>query len=191
MRLPRTRTHRTMSGGWHFLFKWPADRAPRNSASKIAPGVDTRGAGGYIVMPPSSGYSIEDEAMPADAPRWLLDLIDPPAPPKPSSYVPPSGINAHEKYAAAAMDGECSAVANAPEGTRNDRLNVAAVKLGSLVAVGALSRGPVEAELMRAAMHAGLDRLEAEKTIASGMGYGLTQANRQRQRANQPWPSTR
>lgn len=174
-RLPRTRTHRTMSGGWHLLFAWPADRHPRNSASKIAPGVDTRGAGGYVVMPPSQGYAIEDHAMPAPAPAWLLDLIDPPAPPRAAvTYTPPSA-RIPDRYADAALDGECNAVASTAEGGRNDRLNIAAVKLGSLVAAGALSRSTVEAELLRAALHAGLDRVEAEKTIASGLGFGLTQ----------------
>ena len=173
-RLPRTRTHRTMSGGWHLLFAWPQDRQPRNSASKIAAGVDTRGAGGYVVMPPSDGYAIEDDAMPAEAPAWLLDLIDPPAPPPAAreAYQPPS----HERsarYAEKALDEECRALAGMAEGSRNDALNIAAVKLGSLVAAGALSESTVRAELRRAALHAGLDPRETDLTIQSGLSYGL------------------
>jgi RecA/RadA recombinase len=179
-RLPRTRTHRTMSGGWHLLFTWPEHRPLRNSASKIAPGVDTRGAGGYVITPPSDGYSIEDDAMPCEAPAWLLDLIDPPdeispKPTKPLEYRAPAANEISSRYAEAALEGECRAVASTAEGGRNDRLNIAAVKLGSIVAAGALDRRTVEYELKRAAMHAGLDSLEAEKTIASGLGYGLTQ----------------
>src|SRR5438094_922514 len=41
----------TPSGGTHFYFG--DDRGLRNSASKIAPGVDIRGDGGYVVAPPS------------------------------------------------------------------------------------------------------------------------------------------
>jgi len=172
-RLPRTRTHRSMSGGWHLFFIWPADRAVRNRASKWAPGVDIRGEGGYAIMPPSSGYTIEDDAMPCPAPAWLLDLIDPPAPPAPprEPYTPPR----HDRltrYAEAALDEECRAVANAAEGTRNDRLNTAAFALGTLVAAGALSEATARDELRRAALHAGLDARETALTIESGMAAG-------------------
>ena len=62
----------------------------------------------------------------------------------------------------------------APEGTRNDRLNVAAVKLGSLIAGGLLSRSTGEAELTRAALAAGSDPAEIAATIRSGIEKGLT-----------------
>ncbi len=45
---------RTGSGGAHLFFK--ASNI-RNSTGKIADGVDTRGAGGYVILPPSPGYS--------------------------------------------------------------------------------------------------------------------------------------
>ena len=51
-KLPKTTFHyRTGSGGWHFWF-W-SKYAASNSASKIAPQVDIRGVGGYVVIPPS------------------------------------------------------------------------------------------------------------------------------------------
>lgn len=175
-KLPPTRTHRTMNGGRHLFFKWPKGRNLRNRASKWAPGVDIRAEGGYAIMPPSPGYEIVDASMPADAPAWLLDLIDPPAP-QPQVAIPytPPSARIPDRYAEAALDGECKAVASAPEGQRNDTLNVAAVKLGSLVAAGALSESTVRAELRRAALHAGLDPRETDLTIASGLAYGLTQ----------------
>lgn len=54
-RLPETRIHQTKSGGRHFLFL----HAPgvRNSASGIAPGIDVRGEGGYVIFPPSAGIA--------------------------------------------------------------------------------------------------------------------------------------
>lgn len=44
----------TMSGGRHLYFRHPGDDF-RNTAKKIGPGVDTRGDGGYVIMPPSIG----------------------------------------------------------------------------------------------------------------------------------------
>ncbi len=44
----------TPSGGRHLLFSVEGcPRAPGNTASKLGPGIDTRGDGGYIVLPPS------------------------------------------------------------------------------------------------------------------------------------------
>lgn len=70
--------------GVHLYFSMPAGVDVRNSASKIAPKVDVRGNGGYVVMPPSphpsgaayawvKGRSPDDVAL-APAPAWLLAL---------------------------------------------------------------------------------------------------------------------
>ena len=54
--MPRETFHyRTGSGGWHFWFQTPYSVS--NSASKIAPQVDVRGYGGYVVIPPSRHVS--------------------------------------------------------------------------------------------------------------------------------------
>jgi hypothetical protein len=51
--LPDTATVETGGGGWHRYFKYPAGLNIRNSAGKLGPGLDIRGAGGYVVAPPS------------------------------------------------------------------------------------------------------------------------------------------
>lgn len=51
--VPDTAFVRTGSGGLHFYFRHPEDYDLRNSASKIAPGLDIRGQGGFIIIPPS------------------------------------------------------------------------------------------------------------------------------------------
>ena len=43
----------TPRGGRHHIFRQPAGKAWRNTTGKIAPKVDTRADGGYIVVPPS------------------------------------------------------------------------------------------------------------------------------------------
>ena len=67
--------------GRHLWFKMP--HVPvRNSAGKIAPGIDVRGSGGYVLAPPSihpSGrpyaWSVDSHNAFASAPEWLLAKI--------------------------------------------------------------------------------------------------------------------
>lgn len=70
--------------GRHYYFRWPAGTdAIRNSASKLAAGLDVRGEGGYVLVPPSvhpSGHvyhwfgSGEDKPIAAAA-TWLIQLL--------------------------------------------------------------------------------------------------------------------
>ena len=53
--LEKTLCHKTQSGGLHYLFEWTdAVRFP----STLAAGVDLKGNGGYVVFPPSGGYTV-------------------------------------------------------------------------------------------------------------------------------------
>ena len=80
--LPTTWESRTGSGGRHLIFAWPEDREIRNSAGHVGPGLDVRGVGGFVVLPPSRHASGEAYAWIhppstrlASAPAWLLDLV--------------------------------------------------------------------------------------------------------------------
>lgn len=55
--LPATMKSVTPSGGFHLFFKYPEGGNVGCSVSKVAPGIDIRGDGGYVVLPPSPGYS--------------------------------------------------------------------------------------------------------------------------------------
>jgi Bifunctional DNA primase/polymerase, N-terminal/Primase C terminal 1 (PriCT-1) len=76
-----TRTHSTGSGGMHLIFAYPEDSDIRNSAGKLGEGLDVRGEGGYIIVPPSRTtrpYEILDALPPADTPPWLLETLTEP-----------------------------------------------------------------------------------------------------------------
>jgi Bifunctional DNA primase/polymerase, N-terminal/YspA, cpYpsA-related SLOG family len=50
--MPPTRCSATGNDGWHLFYRHPGTPVP-NSQSRIAPGIDVRGEGGYAVLPPS------------------------------------------------------------------------------------------------------------------------------------------
>jgi hypothetical protein len=67
--------------GRHLFFKCP-EKPVRNSAGKIATGIDVRATGGYVIAPPSihpSGrrysWSVDSAATFAAALEWLLSII--------------------------------------------------------------------------------------------------------------------
>ena len=50
---PDPPTVRTGGGGLHFFFSYPTGVEIRNSTGKLGPGIDVRGEGGYVLLPPS------------------------------------------------------------------------------------------------------------------------------------------
>jgi replicative DNA helicase len=87
----------TGTGGLHYLFKLPSGVRLKNAVS-IAPGIDIRAKGGYIVAEPSTvngnsygwdDYDVPNEAMPEIplAPDWLISLC-----PKHGDAAPAEGI---------------------------------------------------------------------------------------------------
>jgi hypothetical protein len=72
--------------GWQMFFRWPAVGVIRNSARRLAPGLDVRGEGGYVLVPPSvhpSGVRYEWIVSGAEitpAPAWLLAMVTEPKP---------------------------------------------------------------------------------------------------------------
>jgi hypothetical protein len=78
--LPYTRRGRTPSGGWHYWFVHPT-AGGYSTVEKLGKGLDTRGDGGYVIIPPGHGlnggeYIWENSAAPfAEVPAWVLDGI--------------------------------------------------------------------------------------------------------------------
>jgi hypothetical protein len=174
-RLPRTRRHRTQSGGFHLLFLAPPGRTIRNSASKIAPGIDVRADGGYVVAPPTPGYSVADDAMPAPLPAWLLDLLDPPRP-APTPAAPIRMPGEASRYALAALDNECTAIMQAADGAKHDTVNRAAYSIGGLVAAGEIPEAEARSALESALSgirHRCEDYPAAQRTLAAAFRAGI------------------
>jgi hypothetical protein len=70
----------TGSNGDHFWLHYPEDVEIRNSSNRLGPGLDIRGEGGYVVLPPSlhaSGrrYRLKNTTMTQPAPAWLIEAL--------------------------------------------------------------------------------------------------------------------
>ena len=144
----------TPSGGRHLYFRSPSCPVP-NSASRLAPLVDIRASGGYVVAPGShvgSGhYQARNTAAPVPIPGWLADqLVRQPPPPVPRQ-VRFTGVERGTAYAMTALRDEALLVATAVDGTRHDTLNRAAFSLGQLVGSGLLPESAVVTSLADAA----------------------------------------
>jgi len=78
--LPPTLMCKTANGGKHLYFKNPGKKI-KNSTSKIAPNIDVRGDGGYIVAPASNLYKkkykwINEGTDISEAPEWLITKLE-------------------------------------------------------------------------------------------------------------------
>ncbi len=171
--LPPTVETSTPRGGRHLYWRWGADGPEiRNSAGRIGTGIDVRGEGGSIVMPPSVladgrcyRWVKNGAGTFADAPEWLVKLAHPPPPtPRPEPKPPPADI---ENYVASAAASELRELSAAQDGTRNDALNRAAFNLAQFVKADALPEDWARGQLEAYAVGAGLSVLEARRTIDS------------------------
>jgi hypothetical protein len=187
--LPDTITVETPRGGRHLWFAW-ADGV-RNSESKLAPGIDVRGQGGYVIVPPSrtadgAEYQFVNDNPdgPAQAPQWLLDLILANKLKRKSDHERTTGGNAGgapagnaDNYGRAALERECATVTTTPPGRRNAALNAAAFSLGQLVGGSLLGESEVRDRLYAAALACGVVKDDGAKaaadTISSGLDAGM------------------
>jgi replicative DNA helicase len=80
--LPQTPTVKTGGGGRHIFFAHPGIEI-RNSTSRLAPGIDVRGDGGYVVTAPSihpSGNAYKWIVKPSETPlaplpEWIVEKL--------------------------------------------------------------------------------------------------------------------
>ncbi|MFK0117287.1 bifunctional DNA primase/polymerase [Streptomyces sp. NPDC090994] len=180
--VPRTRTIRTASGGTHLYFTAPAAVRLHNTAGTLAPLVDTRAWGGYVVAAGSligrERYETTGPALLHPLPGWLKALLVPPHPVNRPATEPADGTR-RRPYVDAALARETAAVAAASEGRRNTTLLRAARALGRFVATGDLTRAEVQAALQRAGESAGLAAAECHATLRSALDWSITHNQQQ------------
>ncbi|MFE4423531.1 bifunctional DNA primase/polymerase [Streptomyces sp. NPDC056817] len=158
--IPATVVVLTPSGGRHLWLSGPPDVVVPNSAGRLAPGIDIRGAGGYLVGPGSrTGHGVYATApgtahlAPAPCPRALLRLLLPP--PRTARHPVPPSAGRHG-------EGLVQFVLGAHEGQRNTRLFWAACRAYE-DGIGPALVTP----LVDAALRTGLTEREARAAIAS------------------------
>lgn len=144
--------------GYHLYFSWNADAPVRNSQLKMKrgeqvwpfpdlPGCDVRGAGGYVILPPSrhpSGklYTWQNASEACEAPDDLLAIVrklpvagtlaaGPRAAEAPMSAI--SRGDGDHPYALSALRAECANIRSAGAGAQEGTLNDAALKIGGFV----------------------------------------------------------
>jgi hypothetical protein len=167
--LPITRTHATRSGGRHLLFK--PHPTIKNSAGKIARGVDTRGQGGFIIWWPALGYEVLHRQTLAEVPDFIVETFrSSPPPPRNIIPFPPRKPSGDDTLANIRIEGIIAAVAGAKEGQRNEITYWAACTIRDMLACGEISKSLCAQAfdaLFAAGLHTGLSEIEIRRTIAS------------------------
>lgn len=179
--IPPTRHVRTGGGGFHLYYRHPGGGARfTNSAKKLAPGIDVRGDGGYVVAAPSVhpdtgrpyAWADEDQAITA-LPAGLLAATEQAASvPAPAPAAVRTGTDRRARYLDAAIRRQLDHLHRAVPGQRNAALFTSAVALGQLVAGGAIGEQEVDGLLTQTALSIGLRPNETAHTIASGLRTG-------------------
>jgi hypothetical protein len=172
----------TPSGGWHMYFTQRAHHTPiRNSAGKLGPMVDARGAGGYVVGPGSvvngKPYTVMDATPPAPLPDWLFFPL---AAGQARTALVPAGQRGGVRSADTTRAGRSTrepppghgkglarAVREAPQGSRQNILHWAAHRV--LDFTPPQSQHDAMEELAEAGLAAGLSPRDVQKAIGSAI----------------------
>jgi hypothetical protein len=160
---------KTGRGGYHIYYQ-AGSSSVRNSASKVVPGIDIRGDGGYVVLPPSkheSGRRYEwttGLSTLRPIPEKMVELFNYREEPAPTPPPPPVS---HEKWGLAALAAQAHEVENSQPGRRNDQLNNSAFQIFGIVKGGHLDEALARLRMERAGLHVGLSAEEVKRTLDS------------------------
>lgn len=181
--LPATLMSRTGSGGLHLFYSHPGGQV-MSGARKYGDGVDSKADGGYIVAAPSVAPSGPYDWTPDGRQDHPLTLM-----PDGLAALVRAPVDRRTAFGRSGRIGEASvgstrarlrglltAVLEAPEGTRNDRLHWAASRAGEMVAAGEVDECTVVTILQRAALDVGLSPSEVGDARRGTIGSGLHSA---------------
>lgn len=172
--LPLTLMARTGSGGLHYVYRAPNVEL-RNSASKLAPGIDVRGEGGYVVVPPSRTtgdyvwtHKVEPAPFPPAVLARLAELDRKPERTERVDLIDHSSLSGGtNRWGSRVLEGELLKVAFAEEGQRNHILFSSACKVFEAVKGEHIDEAYAFKMLTSAAERIGLEDEEIEKTLES------------------------
>lgn len=161
--IPETYWQDTQSGGRHYLFKYPSNGKHFGNRVNFLPGLDSRGAGGYIVH-----YGLNTNFPLAEAPEWFQHMVQH----EELTYDPALALRVSADVALRMLEESLEEIRNAPAGESNNTLNVHAFRIGQLVGSDSLGREHAEQALLKAATERGKPLREALATIKSGLDGG-------------------
>jgi bifunctional DNA primase/polymerase-like protein/SLOG family YspA-like protein len=174
--MPETACVATGSGGWHLYYRHPGPAVPCSQA-RLGEGIDVRGDGGYVVLPPSAHprtgrpYRWVGARPMVEMPPPLIEVCQPPvkapAAPAPTGPTPlraAGGISSP----AALLAAHLYAVRQARPGTRRTTLYGAARGVARMVAAGAITPTHAVAALTAAGREAEQTEREIRAAITGG-----------------------
>ena len=167
----------TPSGGLHFYYALPDGVKLKNSAGVLAPGIDVRAEGGYVVAPPSRtpAGSYLWKRYPARlmaAPQWLIESCKIEIRPQRYQHRPMRPNDEMPPTVAEMIKDRLERIENAPRGQRNHTLNREAFYLAHFVGRG-FGADDLDAMLLGAAAKLDMPHREIRRTIDGALGDGL------------------
>jgi Bifunctional DNA primase/polymerase, N-terminal len=178
-RLPVTRTHRTRSGGLHFIFKHALGQRGR----VIAPGVDLKSTGGLVIWWPASSYEVLNPGPVAPFPEWLIDIkggqctrLGLESNSYPNREQGCAGVERTQNLARR-TERILRKVELAKPGNRNAMLYWAACRFAEIVAEGRLKPEVAEKLLRSAAQMCGLVRDDGAEQVTATIASGFRNAS--------------
>ncbi len=167
--LPGTVVSLTGGGGLHLLYRHP-DRKITSRANALGPGLDVKGHGGMIVVPPSThpdtgrAYRWLGDAWRDELPTWPEALLPAVEQVRPAVRQPAWG----DGHPGRRLTGLVQIVMDACVGERNSRLHWAACRGAEMIAAG-VDGNTVADALQLAGEAVGLPPAEVAATVRSGL----------------------
>lgn len=168
--MPETRIHGSRSGGRHYLFRH--EPGVRNSESKIGPGVDVRGQGGYVIWWPTHGISVQSDGPIGEWPNWLLAAMSRfQGTRRREDCLPIMSAEPQDQFQTF-IEATLNRVRRAAEGTKHETLRNAALLLGGIAARVGFADAEAVQWLLDALPNTVKDIANARRTAEWGLTQG-------------------